>query len=296
MTTLPKVTVVTPVHNRLDYTRAYLRSLRGVVYPNFDVVIIDDGSTDGSREALKAGFPEITVLHGDGNLWWTGGTNVGVEWALGADADYVLTMNNDVEVDPQLISSLVDLAERRPHALIGCKICDNADRDVVTYFGGKVDWPNGDLYHIAGRESENPDRYARIQECDWLTGMGVLASRQVFESVGLYDACAFPHYSGDVDLSMRAKKAGFELLVNPGSVVWNKTESTGLTRPADEYSASMLWEDLFELRSLYHLKTNLMLYWRHCPRRLFPRAIVLRYVHYFRPRLKAALARRSDGR
>ena len=76
------VFVVIPVHNRLEFTRACLASLREQSYRDFTIVVVDDGSTDGTYATLAEEFPEVTLLWGDGDLWWTGAMNRALEWAL----------------------------------------------------------------------------------------------------------------------------------------------------------------------------------------------------------------------
>jgi GT2 family glycosyltransferase len=71
--------IVIPVHNRRDFTRECLLSLRKQTYKNFKVIIVDDGSMDGTGDMIEKDFPEVIPLKGDGELWWTGATNMGVE-------------------------------------------------------------------------------------------------------------------------------------------------------------------------------------------------------------------------
>src|SRR5258707_1027535 len=117
----PIIYIVIPVHNRLEATRECLESLRNQTYTCFRIVLIDDGSTDGTSEFVKENYPDVTVLTGDGNLWWTGATNLGVRYALkicGPD-DYVLTLNNDTVLPAKYLEIMMSLARRVPKALIG---------------------------------------------------------------------------------------------------------------------------------------------------------------------------------
>src|SRR5687768_17351615 len=104
--------IVIPVHNRLDATRECLESVKSQPYKYFKVVLIDDGSTDGSSEYVKEKYPEVTVLKGDGDLWWTGATNLGVQYALQhcRENDYVLTLNNDTFLPLQYLDNMMSLA------------------------------------------------------------------------------------------------------------------------------------------------------------------------------------------
>ena len=122
MTQHPKVSIVTPIHNGIEHTVDYLDSLSRISYPHYEVVIVDDGSTDGSAERISASFPQVRIVSGDGNLWWAGGTNAGIRDALARGTDFILTMNNDVEVAPDLLDVLLGCAADHPGAIIGGKI------------------------------------------------------------------------------------------------------------------------------------------------------------------------------
>jgi GT2 family glycosyltransferase len=88
--------IVIPVFNRINFTRECLISLRGQTYTDYKTLVVDDGSTDDTEEIIKREFPEVKVLKGDGNLWWTGATNMGIEYALkiGHENDFILTLNS----------------------------------------------------------------------------------------------------------------------------------------------------------------------------------------------------------
>ena len=117
----PMVAIVVPVYNNKEDTTEFLESLKGVTYPNYKVIIIDDGSTDGTEEMIKEKYPYVILLKGDGNLWWSRATNRGIEKAIEIGADYVLLGDNDVIVDSEFISTLVDTAEKNPREIINSK-------------------------------------------------------------------------------------------------------------------------------------------------------------------------------
>lgn len=89
--------IVIPVFNRKHFTRECLKSLQRQTNQEFKAVVVDDGSTDGTADMLRAEFPEVDVLFGDGGLFWTASVNMGIRHALKAGADYVMTLNNDLE-------------------------------------------------------------------------------------------------------------------------------------------------------------------------------------------------------
>ncbi|MFK5894215.1 MAG: glycosyltransferase, partial [Pseudomonadota bacterium] len=104
-----KIAIVIPVFNRVETTLNCLRQLQEIDKngAEFNFIIVDDGSTDGTADAVKTHFPDSIVLMGDGNLWWTGAINMGAEYALKSDFDYVLCLNDDLEFDDKFLTELL---------------------------------------------------------------------------------------------------------------------------------------------------------------------------------------------
>src|SRR3954447_12060362 len=125
--------VVIPVFNRKVLLSNCLDSLRSQTNQNFKVIVVDDGSTDGTSDMLKEHFPEVTVLKGDGNLWWTGSMNVGVRHALALckENDYIMALNDDLVVAPDYIDNYYRLAAAHPDTLIGSVVTDIKNRDLI---------------------------------------------------------------------------------------------------------------------------------------------------------------------
>jgi len=113
-----KLTIILPVHNRRYFTEKCLICLQKQTVPDFEVVVVDDGSTDGTRGMLETDFPDVVRLEGDGSLWWTGGINMGVKYALESGADLIVTLNNDVILKVDYIERMLSAHQREPNALI----------------------------------------------------------------------------------------------------------------------------------------------------------------------------------
>ena len=110
----PNVYIVVVNWNGWQHTVRCLDSLRKLEYPNYRVVTIDNGSTDGSAERIRAAHPDVELVESGRNLGFGGGSNIGIKLALDRGADYVWVLNNDIEVEPDTLTSLIAVARSRP--------------------------------------------------------------------------------------------------------------------------------------------------------------------------------------
>ena len=107
----PSVAALVLNYNGREITLQAIASLLAMRYENFDVIHIDNGSTDGSSEAVAAAFPQVRTVRAEQNQGPTAGLNLGLRAGLEAGYDYLLSLNNDIEVDPRMLSELVATAE-----------------------------------------------------------------------------------------------------------------------------------------------------------------------------------------
>lgn len=220
----PRVYAVVPAHNRRDKTLRFCENFSRLTYPNRTVVVVDDGSRDGTSDAIRDAFPEVEIVVGDGSLWWSGGTNLGVRHALGRGADYILTINDDCVMEPGFLDELVRVAQSDPRYIVGCRLhCEDRPQEVWS-LGTRVVCRGGELFALnhAGRRWEDcrgelPDPLP----VDTMPGNGVLLPRAVFERVGFYDERNMPQYHADSDLVLRARDAGFIPVIALRSVLYN---------------------------------------------------------------------------
>lgn len=229
----PRLIVVMPSYNRWQEARISLAHLMKSEYGNFEVVLVEDGCTDGTAEKCRAEFPEVRILHGDGNLWWSGATNMGTEYALSHGADAVVWLNDDNRVEPQTLGNLVESFKRNGERSIICsriKLIDSEERE---WRGDPPPW------HEAARTWTAPDisGVADLPIAHPPGGQGVLVPAQCFREVGLVDQRNFPMYWADHDFHYRTMKAGYRYFIATGAVVWNKANES---RPGDR--------DIFTLR------------------------------------------------
>jgi GT2 family glycosyltransferase len=227
--------VCIPLFNRKHYTRACLNSILKQEV-ELKVICCDDGSTDGTSDMLADEFPQVTVLKGDGNLWWAGATNVCVEYALSlADAgDFIFTVNNDTEILPGSMKAQLQNSVQNNRAIIGLLNLFYEDHSAIENSAFLLTYGGMGLkrLHKHGQRRLNKGQLLQV---DGLAGKGILIPVEVYKKVGLYAADKLPHYHADLEFSIRAKRAGFSLFLDTENGLLSHQMLTGegmmMTKP-----------------------------------------------------------------
>jgi len=258
----PRVSVVIVFHNGKEQTLRCLESVSLLDYPNYDVTVVDDGSTDGSSEAIAEVFPDVQILKGDGNLWCNGSFNFAIERCLENGSGLFLLLNNDNVIAPDALGYLVETRQSLNAPIVGSLVGYLHKPDTVSYAGKLIDWKKGNniLIHNGMRIK---DVKHEIVDVDFLGFQGVLVSKEVFERIGMVDAKTFRHYSGDTDFYLRARKAGFKVVVDTRSIVWDDTDIKGGTGVTPTFGGFI--KELNNIKSLSHLPTRYRFYSHHAP-------------------------------
>ena len=197
MKNFPKVNIIVLNYNGNNYLEKCLKSLFCLNYPNFEVVVVDNNSTDGSLETARKKFPRITYIKNEENLGFSAGNNVGIKYSLERMADFVLMLNNDTEVEVGLLSKLVSRMGKEPKLGVVSPIILFSNSDKIWFSGGKIDWLKMKTAHIDGG-------------LDFISGCAMFVRAEVFRKIGLFDEDFFLYWE-DADFSVRAKRAGFSL-------------------------------------------------------------------------------------
>lgn len=217
----PTVFAITLNWNGKDDTIECVASLERLNYPSYEIVVVDNGSTDGSVPALRAQHAGVTIIENGQNLGYAEGFNAGIRYAAQQKADYFLILNNDTVIDPNALRELVSVAEQDPRiGFVSGKVYfyDEPDRLQTV---GKNSHPVLIVSGLLGHGELDQGQYDEIRECEFIDDVFLLARRAVFEEVGGYDPTFFLMYE-ETDWCARARRAGFKIMYAPGAKIWHK--------------------------------------------------------------------------
>ena len=210
--------------NGRDLTLDCLSSLEKITYPNVKVYIIDNGSSDNSVSAIRNQFPDYEIIGLPENYGFARGNNAGFE-LVKQKADYTIFLNNDTIVDPNFVEPLINAMESNSTVKQSTPKIFYADNlDYIWFGGGKVSLWAGWIRHLGIRQKDSM-QFSFNRNVDYATGCCVCMRTVDFESIGMFDE-SFLMYGEDVDLSLRFRKQGGQILFVPESKIWHKVSSS----------------------------------------------------------------------
>jgi GT2 family glycosyltransferase len=284
----PRVAIIVLNWNGLNDTTACLESLARLDYPSYEVVLVDNGSSDGSPAILRRQFPTLTILETGANLGYAGGNNVGLRYACERRADYALLLNNDTELDAAFLRILVDVCEADPAiGIAGPTIYYHAQPDIVWSAGGRIHWRNADTTMEGIGEVDQGQFGKSPRPMDFVTGCALLIRREVIDRIGLLDERFFLYYE-ETEWCIRATKAGYTIVHAPLSKVWHKISIqkqevtpyivyySGRNRLLFLRASGRAWWRVLSLILFFHLRTafSWSVFARHASKRHLRKALL----------------------
>jgi GT2 family glycosyltransferase len=231
----PRIAVIVLNYNGRELTLQALESVCAMNGPGYDVVVVDNGSSDGSCAAIAEAFPQVALVRTEVNLGAAGGYNLGMRWAAERRYDYLLILNNDVECHPELLCELVAVAEADPTiGAVGPKTYYYWERERIWSAGGLLRFRES-VTRERGDGEVDRGQFDRDQEMGYLNGCGMLIRRQALEAAGLWDPL-FHLSVEDADWCLRVRRAGFRCLYAHRAILYHMVaRSTGVYHPARTY-------------------------------------------------------------
>lgn len=267
MPQLKKIEIVIPVYNRREITLQGLRSLRRIDTKNLDVhlIVVDDGSTDGTSEAIEKDFPEVQIVKGDGTLHYAAGTNRGITAALERNPDFIVTMNDDAVFHEQFLQRLIKTAEINPRSVVGALLLLWNEPHRV--FQVDFKWKTSVGGWFQPTEATVFDFPRKAFEVEGMAGNCVLFPTEAIRECGLMDEEKFPHGWGDIQYIVRMKRKGWKLLIEPKSYVW--CEPNTYPKPLHQLPKREILQTLFyNRRHPSNLQRQFTARWESAPTKL----------------------------
>lgn len=251
-----KIIAVLPVHNRKYVTLSCLAKLSSLHFDStvLDVVLVDDGSTDGTGISVKNSFPKTIILTGDGNLWWAGGVNKGLKYIENNfSCDYILLLNNDTNFSSSSLKRLVGVINKSDELVVCSAVVIDEESGKILNMGQKVTGRLKELKPLL-KGSSLAEYQSNTIECDSVGSRFVLMPKRIIRDIGYFDQHKFVHGYSDLEYFFRAKKKGYKILIVTKSIVSTKQNRNYLKYRIIDQSVFNYLKSFFNVKYSNNLK------------------------------------------
>lgn len=260
--TAAKIIILILNWNGRQDTLECLESVQHIDYPNYQVVVVDNGSIDDSVIAIKEKFSHIHIIENKANLGFAAGNNVGIEYAIKQNADYIFLLNNDTTVDSQLLREFIEASEKQPDTgILGAQIYIYKDPQKIWYAGAKWLPEQAKFIHLGIGEVDSGKDWQEVRETEYICGCALLIKTEVIKKIGVLDSRYFLMWE-ETDWCYRARQARYHCLVVPKAKVWHKISASfsgGDKAPHYQY---FWWRNRFLwIEKNISFPASLKLYW-----------------------------------
>jgi GT2 family glycosyltransferase len=225
----PAVSIIILNYQRGADTLECLDSISYIDYPNYEVIVVDNGSTDDSLTEIRKRYPRVRIIENGRNLGFAEGNNAGIRQST---SPYVLLLNDDVVVEKEILKDLIEAAQADPKTgIAGPAVMYQETPDLIWSAGGKVN-TFGYTSHLG--KGQKIESYRSSRYVDYIVGCAILIKREVLNKVGLLDAEYF-YYFEDTDFCFRARKANYYCLYVPSPTCRHKTGAEWINNLAQAY-------------------------------------------------------------
>jgi len=247
---VPSVSVIVLTYNRKSYVLECLKSILSISYPNFDVVVVDNGSTDRTYEAIKRRFPNVRLVRNDRNLGGAEGRNLGIKNAKG---EYLLFVDDDVVIDKNLLNEFAYFIQKHPKCILSPKILDYTDRSRFLGISHNINLLTGKARGIGYGEWDR-GQFDMNMEVPMVGATCLFVNRKILERVGLFDETLNIPYE-DSDFCLRARKCGVKVVYIYRAKVWHNARKVEMDR-------RLQWLGMTNPERAYFLIRNRILFLR----------------------------------
>lgn len=217
--------------NKVDYLKGCLETLYKSNFENliYDVIVVDNASTDGSPDFIKENYPHIVLLQNETNTGGSGGFDRGIRYAIQEEYNYVVLLDNDILLEKNTILNLFKYIKENPNVgVVGSKICTMDNPDVLQEMGSFIDFEDKFNMRLAFKSHKDDNSLPEIVICDYVPACCMITTNEVLKKVGSFNTKHFIYWD-DMDWCTRAKRAGYEIHAINNSRVFHKLGSANYT-------------------------------------------------------------------
>lgn len=215
---MPTIYILLPVHNRKEITRGFIDCLKAQSYSDYHLVLVDDGSSDGTADMVRQEVPAVTVLTGSGNWWWGGSLQQGLDWLKENVSDQnslILFINDDVHFSPTYLADAVRIMSEKPGVFMLSRYRSSITQKIRE--SGVV----ADLKKLTFREARDGEKI------NCLSTRGLFVHWTDVKENGDFYPKMLPHYFSDYEYTMRAYRKGFKCETSAELTIEENEETTG---------------------------------------------------------------------
>ncbi|MDO4536181.1 MAG: glycosyltransferase family 2 protein [Clostridium perfringens] len=221
-----KIGIILVNYNGAKYNKECIDSIKNSTYKNYEIIVVDNASQDNSVELLKKDYEDLTIIESKENLGFSGGNNLGIDYGLKNNCEFILLLNNDTKIENNMLENMINVSIENNKAVISPKIYYYDNKEIIWSAGAKMFWKRG-IPAQNGINEIDTGRYDLLDEVDIATGCCLLIHKDIVKKVGLLSLEYFLYYE-DTDYIMRIKEKGFKVLYDPTSIMYHKVSaSTG---------------------------------------------------------------------